>query len=1827
MRRVLFVALTSVLAGLAGLSLVSLPRVASAQPNQTPQADLVFTAHQSGVLPLAVTPTNTNAFPDPSIAASSLKVVSTSNTGIRISNPDGSSVAFDTLAGFFASVTPPAIVFNTRATFWTPQGRFVVCATALDLGMTPVSRLLIAVSDDNNPGNLTTDWQFGTVSTGRTTMMTLTDYSVISGIGWATNRFLVAFDNYSLTTGLFTDNDVYGFNNAELTGGTFGVANVQAVDQPAGYAGAGVNAFHLQPVQGAGANRLFSVGNPFAGSVQDRIAVYTTNTDGVVTGSATEVVTPWQSPPNAAAKGSLGGIPLTDALTKAIADPTATRVWFAHSVQANNPPARPVVRFYHYEIGTTTATEVAETSHPTQGYYMPSVAPDGFGNALGVFHGSDANSTISIHHQRFLQAGVSVQTPRLASTSGTTFDVAGQSSPFLTPWGGFTDAAAFSDRVWTHAELALDCERWKTEVHRFTTRTITLLDPDGGQTFHLGAAGPPFVLADVIPITWTPGAANGGAGDTIRIQFSPDGGATWPTLVTASTADDGFHSVSAGTLGGVTTQGRFRIQVVNGGMLVGSLEDTSDADFTITVRTTTTASSTPPAIWIPDNWSGDGDWVESPLFLPEDLTIHGLTVTVSITHPYIPDLEVYLVAPDGTSVVLHDQTGAPLDPPGGVPGPFGTRTYPTPTAPDANGGGAAGVTAFNNAFIGKRTRGWNQQGQELPWLLRVRDLNPGSVGTLNSWTLRASGPPSKRLDVTRADGGEQFVIGQNELLTWNNDPNNPVQGDVNLYLSRNGGADGYPELLNMLPIPAVAGQFNWAVTGPITSNAKIRVVPLDEGPNEPADSSAGVFRIRDPFVEVTYPNAPGISLLTGEQIAITWNRFPATGNVLIELLNADTLAVVETIAASTDNDGSFDWTPTAALAAGLIRITPLGMGVPPADSSDNPFCIVTKNLVVSAPGTPGPTQVDVDTNTPITWITTGITGNVDIELTRDGGMTWEPIATVGHGSSPFVWTVTGPGTTQAQVRVTSVSDPTVTDTGDTFTIRQATLEVTKPTAANTLAISSVFDIQWTSTAPLTGMDNVRIELQRNGGAWELISASTPNDGSFKWTVTAPARESCIFRITALAYPSTFDESEVFPIVSPRLTVKQPNGGEGLGIGSTYKITWDSFPLHDGVDNLSRVRIFISRTGFAGAFTEEITPMGGVNNTGEFDWTVTGAATTDAVIEIRTFLSGDGGMTYNVPAPFPEQTDRSDAVFRIDNQQISVGQPAAMDKWLIGTTRTVQWSAVGVPGNVRIFAVRGMVSTEITPMGGVPANQNTFNWLVAGPPHVGAVIRVESVANAAVFGNSSAFDILDFGLSVTQPNGHNWGVGTQRKIKWTFASGFTGIAEVLIQKAGEMAPTSLGSAAAPGGNGELDYTVSGPTGAATVFVRVNGTMPLVEATGALNIVAQGITVTAPTLNQKVRTGHALNITWTHGGLDQEGGGSGNVKITVTRNGGGSETIVASTPNDGSFTWNPVTPPDSNNVKVKVESVEFPAVSDESDQFQIITPAIVITAPTEGTSVIIGEILNIQWTANEVDGPLTIEITRNGGMSYETIVAGVNPNDGSYAWQVTGDGGGNGGTNNRIRITDTGGTAVVTEMNGPFTIVKPTLTVGFPNGGQSIVQNTTQTITWSTTGIPGGANVMIELLQNDAPIQVIAASTPNDGSHSWTPTLVGVGFKIRISRIGSPAATDDSNSNFTVIAPSLTVIQPNGGEKVKRNKLLAIAWTSNTINAVGGGGTVDIQFSNDGGATFTTVIPDAANDGFVQWVVTPKVTKKARIRVVWKPNPAVADSSNANFQIVK
>jgi hypothetical protein len=192
------------------------------------------------------------------------------------------------------------------------------------------------------------------------------------------------------------------------------------------------------------------------------------------------------------------------------------------------------------------------------------------------------------------------------------------------------------------------------------------------------------------------------------------------------------------------------------------------------------------------------------------------------------------------------------------------------------------------------------------------------------------------------------------------------------------------------------------------------------------------------------------------------------------------------------------------------------------------FITIGGSIVVTSPN--GGEDWEVFSVQTITWTSTGVTGPVKIELSRDGCATWATIFPTTPNDGKQKWIVLRGATTQARIKVSSIFNPALFDISEAnFTIVEPSITVTSPNGDESWKIGSTQTITWDSTSVLL----VKIELSRDGGAtWTTIAASIANHGSKSWKVTGPTTTHARIRVSSLSN-SASDISDVEFSIKPK----------------------------------------------------------------------------------------------------------------------------------------------------------------------------------------------------------------------------------------------------------------------------------------------------------------------------------------------------------------------------------------------------------------------------------------------------------------------------------------------------------------------------------------------------------------------------------------------------------------------------------------------------------------------------------------------------------------------
>jgi hypothetical protein len=977
-------------------------------------------------------------------------------------------------------------------------------------------------------------------------------------------------------------------------------------------------------------------------------------------------------------------------------------------------------------------------------------------------------------------------------------------------------------------------------------------------------------------------------------------------------------------------------------------------------------------------------------------------------------------------------------------------------------------------------------------------------------------PPS--LTVTSPNGGENWNVGSTHDITWTS---HGTVGNVRIEYSFNGGNNW----AIITPSTENDGSYNWNVPATPSDKCLVRVSETDED-GGPSDVSDDVFSIVSPVsgsITLRSPNG-GETWVAGSSQVIKWNSTGDINNVTIQY-STDNGTTWKTIAQTTTNNGSYNWVvPDTVSDRCLVRVTANDndLDPKPSDVSDAVFSIVlppSPTLKVTAPN--GGEQLMVGSRFTITWYAANSREDVQIEYSINGGETWTDITSAIENNGKYDWTVPDTPSDNCLVRI-SITGGQPSDVSDgVFSIVPSSpsdITVTSPNGGENWTTGSSQEIKWTSTG---GIDSVFIEYSKdNGTTWKTIVQTTPNNGSYQWTVPDTVSDECLVRVIANDAdldPKPSDVSDrVFSIVppeSPVIRVIAPNGGEQLVVGSRFNITWY------GTNTREDVKIEYSIN--AGETWPVITEA--TENDGNYDWIIPDTPSDNCLVRIS---ETDG-----------QPVDVSDAVFSIVpplSDDITVTAPNGGESWTVGSLQEIKWTSTGDINNVLIEYSTDNGQTWKMIVQTTP-NNGSFDWTI--PETVSDECLVRVTANDDDLDpkpsdmSDEVFSIvpdLAGEFRVTSPNGgEEWEVGSTQSITWTSSGD---VSSVMIEYSPDNGNTWSTIAASIENSGTYDWLVP-DTVSNECLVRVSANdgggdpRPSDINDEVFSIILPSsptITVIIPNGGEQLIINSIFSINWFSTNSRED------VKIEYSINGGENWKIITnSTENDGEYDW---TVPDepSEICLVRISETDGDSVDVSDAVFSIVPPLpgdLTVLTPNGGENLETGSEYNISWTCTGLNNVI-IEYSVNNGVTW-LYIDKVPADNGSYNWTVP-------GTPSEmclVRITGADSDENPSDVSDEvFTIFDPSqafIEVITPNGGENLGVGEEYYITWTSTGIN---SVLIEYSTDNGdqwlPIDTVSAM---GGRYTWTvPNTPSDTCLVRISGNDSPGDPSDvSDSVFSIV----------------------------------------------------------------------------------------------------
>ena len=373
------------------------------------------------------------------------------------------------------------------------------------------------------------------------------------------------------------------------------------------------------------------------------------------------------------------------------------------------------------------------------------------------------------------------------------------------------------------------------------------------------------------------------------------------------------------------------------------------------------------------------------------------------------------------------------------------------------------------------------------------------------------------------------------------------------------------------------------------------------------------------------------------------------------------------------------------------------------------------------------------------------------------------------------------------------------------------------------------------------------------------------------------------------------------------------------------------------------------------------------------------------------------------------------------------------------------------------------------------------------------------------------------ISVTSPNGgEDWQVSSSHNITWT-STGTSG--NVKIEYSINNGSDWIQIIASTPDNGSYQWIIPDAP-SSNCLIRITDTegTPVDQSNSVFTISPVPVLdITSPNGGEDWQTGSSHDITWTSVGT------SGTVKLEYSiNNGSGWIVVIASTADDGSYSW---TIPDNPSVNclVRVSDTDGDPSDQSSAVFTISSaPVINVSSPNGGENFVVGTNHDITWTSLNTSGTVRIEYSVNNGTDWTEIIASTS-DDGLYAWTIPD----NPSTSCLVRISDTDGTPT-DQSDAMFTIAPvPVINITSPNGGEDWQVGSIHNINWTSEGI--GTNIRIEYsTDNGTSWNDIIASTQSDGLYEWTiPNEPSTECLVRISGTeGDPSDLSDATFSISI-----------------------------------------------------------------------------------------------------
>ncbi len=625
-----------------------------------------------------------------------------------------------------------------------------------------------------------------------------------------------------------------------------------------------------------------------------------------------------------------------------------------------------------------------------------------------------------------------------------------------------------------------------------------------------------------------------------------------------------------------------------------------------------------------------------------------------------------------------------------------------------------------------------------------------------------------------------------------------------------------------------------------------------------------------------------------------------------------------------------------------------------------------------------------------------------------------------------------------------------------------------------------------------------------------------------------------------------------------LIITTPNGGENWIVGNKHAIHWD----WSGSINSVKLEYSIDG-GVNWVLIASSTP-----NDGDYLWTIPSEVSATCFVKVSDVSD-------------PATYDLSDGSFSIVRQSIDIKKPDGGEVLVIGEHCSIYWDWTGQLGNVRIeYSTDGggswnSIVTSTT-------NDGEHRWQIPHDPSASCRLKITNIADPDCYGVSDTnFSIANNSITVIEPDGGEaYTIGEVYPVLWDWTGSFS---SVKIEYSTDEGATWANVTTTTQNDGSYNWKIPSDPSSNCRIKITNSADPSCSDVSDNNftIMATGLDLVSPNGGEVYTVGDVCPIHWNWTG------DISSVKLEYSIDGGNNWNLISgSTSNDGDYAWILLNIPTSE-CRIKVTNLADPNSWDMSGaNFTVARPWFEIMDPDSGKNLVAGETYPIHWNWRGTVSSVTLELWYKTATGVEWwVITGSTPNDGSHfitmPYYISDSAG--------IKITSNDD-ANVYALSEVFNIVRPTITVKYPNGGEQLMEGNPMELIWESNGNFG--SVLLQYSIDDgANWETIALTTPNDGSYQWrVPSSVWDKCLIKVVNTGDIDCFDVSDSGFDMIADTITVKRPRSGDifYIKHKHPIYWQWLGQFDNA-------RLRYSTDAGGSWNNISISTANRGYYIWDV--------------------------------